>query len=207
MIKVLTFIENFSSKIGNWWVNSIHYILLSFKKIIIHYVIFFHFWPDTMIMIWIKFEKEMIIFASISPRSIIGFHAGKKIWAIIRASQVSNYKYKFWGLFWQSKWFRPLISGIGGNIPAIGKYHNYNILSPESTLLPRLPNPECTSTFWSILWLGLLNWFIPKKMFLFISSDFYVYDLIPIDLWHLVENSKDVLYKGQSPVCHRIGTS
>ena len=48
---------------------------------------------------------------------------------VIRLSWVSNYKYKCWGLCNTSKRSRRPVVGIGRNIPAIGKYHDYNIVS------------------------------------------------------------------------------
>lgn len=150
-------------------------------------------------MIWIKFEKY-IIFADISPWNITGFHIGKKheLLSGLLRSQTTNIS---------SEWFRCPVARIGRNIPVTGKNHNYNIVSPESTTMPRLPRPqEVPSTFWSNLWLWLLNWCVPKKMFLLNSGYFYICDFRAIDIWHVVRNSK-IFYTKQPSIYHRLSNS
>lgn len=102
---------------------------------------------------------------------------------------------------WQSRWLRSPISWLHRNIPAICKYHNYNIFSSQSTTLPRLPQRS------EIFWVWLLNRFITKKMLFLNSGCFYVCDLRVTDISHLVGNSKDILYKGHPPIYHRFGYS
>ena len=151
-------------------------------------------------MIWIKFEKYIIIFADISPWNITGFHIRKKheLLSGLLRSQTTNIS---------SEWFRCPAARIGRNIPVTGKTHNYNIVSPESTTLSMLPHPqEVPSTFWSNLWLWLLNWFVPKKMFLLNSGYFYICDFRAIDIWHVVRNSK-MFYTKQSSIYHRLSKS